>query len=1029
MDIYNKIINREPFCFVRINDGEMSSIINPVATLSRGFEISNELMSQKLRSIIEETIDLPNLFIGIPCPSCYGDYHHKCKDIVIKNKPNVTMVDANILINSNYNKTLDVLMNNLSNRHIVIISNKHAIDNISKLNKLNIFPSETHIVSNFNAFQKDYNSIKNIIFPNNSFIITLCGPLGRILNYEWYKQNNTLSCLDLGSYFDPLLHNKSYFYHTNTFKYCLYCNPTTEKGFTNIFKYCEEPISKECYYYENLNLHISIFNNNYNSILNNTMVRLEREKNEILLYELKTHCYIQDLLSNITNNPKDNTILSCHKQLFELIKLCKENNFKNILEIGFLTGISALVFLENSDANVTSIDLREKDYTLQGKEFIDNKYKNRHKLLIGNSVNIVPNLNELYDLIFIDGNNSYDYILQDIINCNTISHEKTIVVINYIVIDISKQGYWNYHATRAYQKCVSKNLLLPFYEKSYVFGYGLVMCLYNKNIKDNNLLYDFFSSKTEYVNSLVTTMCNNDNNLNKIITHSNELKLLKEVDSNIGYIFQIPEMFEDIINICDLYKPLYLLEIGFLYGSSALLFLLNTKGHLTSIDSVINKFVDYISTMFLDRFTFINDMSINAIPTVKTKQDLILIDGDHSYDTIFNELILLDNIMELNRTIFIINNVVLDKELSSPWNEGPTNIYYYLQNNEMIDVILSKTYYYGRGISIFTFKKKFMKQMNKQEMRDEIDKCISSDNSKLITLITIYLSYFENIIDDDEYFYMKLHLYKNDIDLLEKFISDRHTPLTIKQQGTDFLSKKYNKKIGIIPKIIHLIHLNQRELQKYNYACIRSICKHMPDYVIYIHNDIEPDTFEWNELKQQKNIIIKKINRIKMFDNYPVQYVQYEADILRLQILYEYGGIYMDMDIFILKNIDPLFNGSCIYYGREKEGSLINCILCSEPKNELLLIFLNTLSNGLRMNVWAYHIRDIPRILFEKYPFYKYKYGLHIFDNENFCPISWTEGYLLNNSNHVYSENVYGIHLYETILKNKLNDCYLINNY
>ena len=258
--------------------------------------------------------------------------------------------------------------------------------------------------------------------------------------------------------------------------------------------------------------------------------------------------------------------------------------------------------------------------------------------------------------------------------------------------------------------------------------------------------------------------------------------------------------------------------------------------------------------------------------------------------------------------------------------------------------------------------------------------------------------------------------------MLELFVSNKFVPNNLKEDALNVLKPTYNNTAGNIPKIVHLIYLNQRPLHSYNYQCINSIIKHMPEYTIYIHNDIEPETDEWNLLKQNSNVKIIKTERIRTYDDFPIIYVQYEADILRLQILYKYGGIYMDTDIFLVKNIDSLLDGSNIYYSSEKGNFLINSVIISEPNNGLLRIFLDNIGAGIRMNVWAWHIKNLPKILLDNNPYYKYKYGLRILEYEVFCPIHWSEPELFNDSNYILPEKTYGIHLYETILGNALEN-------
>ena len=65
------------------------------------------------------------------------------------------------------------------------------------------------------------------------------------------------------------------------------------------------------------------------------------------------------------------------------------------MEIGFNAGHSAELFLSNNkNINVLSFDIGGHQYVKYGKEFIDNKYPNRHALILGDSVQTVPSFAE-----------------------------------------------------------------------------------------------------------------------------------------------------------------------------------------------------------------------------------------------------------------------------------------------------------------------------------------------------------------------------------------------------------------------------------------------------------------------------------------------------------------------------------------------------------------------------------------------------------------------------------------------------------
>ena len=108
---------------------------------------------------------------------------------------------------------------------------------------------------------------------------------------------------------------------------------------------------------------------------------------------------------------------------------------------------------------------------------------------------------------------------------------------------------------------------------------------------------------------------------------------------------------------------------------------------------------------------------------------------------------------------------------------------------------------------------------------------------------------------------------------------------------------------------------------------------------------------------------------------------------------------------------------------------MINCVLISEPQNELLNILLSNISIGLSMGQWAWHISELPRLILQNNPHYKYKYMLNLLDPVSFCSVHWTHGYLLNDPDFKPPENAYGIHLFETILGPMLEDSIFVNKY
>lgn len=92
-----------------------------------------------------------------------------------------------------------------------------------------------------------------------------------------------------------------------------------------------------------------------------------------------------------------------------------------------------------------------------------------------------------------------------------------------------------------------------------------------------------------------------------------------------------------------------------------------------------------------------------------------------------------------------------------------------------------------------------------------------------------------------------------------------------------------------IPKIIHYCWFGKGEKSDLMKQCIRSWKKHMPDYEI----------IEWNE----DNTTFDSEYAIEAYQEKKYAFV---SDYIRLKVLYEHGGIYLDTDVELIKSLEPL---------------------------------------------------------------------------------------------------------------------------
>ncbi|WP_299118596.1 O-methyltransferase [uncultured Tenacibaculum sp.] len=81
---------------------------------------------------------------------------------------------------------------------------------------------------------------------------------------------------------------------------------------------------------------------------------------------------------------------------------------KSILEIGTYTGYSALCLAEGlqKDGILYTIDKNEELEELQYKYFQKSEYREQIKQIIGNAIEVIPSIDDTFDLVFIDADKS-----------------------------------------------------------------------------------------------------------------------------------------------------------------------------------------------------------------------------------------------------------------------------------------------------------------------------------------------------------------------------------------------------------------------------------------------------------------------------------------------------------------------------------------------------------------------------------------------------------------------------------------------
>ena len=111
--------------------------------------------------------------------------------------------------------------------------------------------------------------------------------------------------------------------------------------------------------------------------------------------------------------------------------ILKETNCNNLFEIGFNYGHSSYTFMSiMKELNLHSVDIGQYDHTLVNAEKLKNMFGERFTFSHRNSHSIEPHEIEHYDMVFIDGDHTYEGVKKDFELYSKLLTENGVIVIH-----------------------------------------------------------------------------------------------------------------------------------------------------------------------------------------------------------------------------------------------------------------------------------------------------------------------------------------------------------------------------------------------------------------------------------------------------------------------------------------------------------------------------------------------------------------------------------------------------------------------
>ena len=294
-----------------------------------------------------------------------------------------------------------------------------------------------------------------------------------------------------------------------------------------------------------------------------------------------------------------------------------------------------------------------------------------------------------------------------------------------------------------------------------------------------------------------------------------------------------------------------------------------------------------------------------------------------------------------------------------------------------------------------------------------------------------YIDYYNNIVyrpNENKKGIMKLvnnDSYYIKWEFLEKnFLSNI---LNIKKMENNKieLKKLENNNKYVIPNILHFVYgfkKQTEDFELYKYLSIKSAIDINKPTKVYFHYKYEPIGKYWEKIKPY--LTLEYVEPPSEIYGNDLLHYAHQADVIRLQKLQKYGGIYLDIDTICLKSFNDLRvydfvigiqgnNNNSEIYG------LCNAVMLSKPQSEFVIEWIDTYttfrSKG-RDEYWDEHSVLMPLKLA-----YKYTNKIKILDNNVFYNPLWynIHDILFNEKINIdeYKKlvnNNYCIHLWDT---------------
>ncbi len=199
----------------------------------------------------------------------------------------------------------------------------------------------------------------------------------------------------------------------------------------------------------------------------------------------------------------------------------------------------------------------------------------------------------------------------------------------------------------------------------------------------------------------------------------------------------------------------------------------------------------------------------------------------------------------------------------------------------------------------------------------------------------------------------------------------------------------------MIPKIIHYCWFGNNEMSDTAKKCIQTWESLNPDYRLY----------RWDESNSPiDHHFVRAALESKKY--------AFAADYVRLWAIYNFGGVYLDCDMFLIKKLDDLLHNSCFLGYENSRKSIISAgIIGAHAKHDLLYELMNSY-NRLSFQPDKLSEFIITKLITKSYSEQQFP-DVKIYDHDSFYPLPFENRDSILDFLKFKTQNTFAIHLWE----------------